>query len=851
MLFLLGYMVLLLAFLEHGPFVGATDGHRLNLNKILAPCVNKKCFVLVQSFDPVDIAEPDVPIILRLVTPKRYRGPLIESSNQYQRKVSFWSPPNIWPNISVPMDFEEQGKNYYAFKCNSSKYLSNAQFFIDHIKSFDYCTNIKLNEFSGASRLWFARIQIDIEMPPSITDARWKDLLYPYALYYEARYYTHLVMGSLNPIASVLITRSQSRSKIFAWILGSNGYDTRKMLPDLPGTILCNFLIVQTNEQMKLKRMYIAGPNNKLHMYSEKAITWNEWAAYNVYAELQLVNKQHGDPNIHIINELGGRAQKNKDGVLIGLRRCSNSYTHSDRSIAWATAGIRDTEKRLSEAYTHMVLLIFRNVTYSPTSNTLCKDGKIISNQAPFTRKPIIGTEILLTLYKDFERPLVSQMVFNNSLGNLRFIVCYNKGTKALPVNEFFSVFEHPVWMWMGITLAFCVLSMKISDCMTGVTATAINTCGHITSLLKVLVEQGNPFLDSLMERTSLKWLTIAVLITGTVLSNGYKNTNVYNMILERNRETYEAFSEIEDGNFSLYFRVGTASYYFNKSMIAAFQLRHHKIPYTEKEALAAISELDWSGGKKHVVRAFDLATTYKFGFRILADTEVTSLIADYKLNKVARKLWNLMPKSSFHPKTLDVLVSPLLQLIRQERHAEEFGDPTMEDAFHDAQYEMIYSVLSECKKQAFLLPEWYAFNLQADLFKNKNAIADVGKDLLSKTIIGTNFVGFVSIPMLKRIPRLIQSGIPDWWRRYLSRTKLSFEELKGDDPKPASIKGNTLVVFLLWTIGTSTGIVLFGLEELPRVTAILVKFVLNQWLKYKVTNTRVCQILVASHQQD
>lgn len=53
-------------------------------------------------------------------------------------------------------------------------------------------------------------------------------------------------------------------------------------------------------------------------------------------------------------------------------------------------------------------------------------------------------------------------------------------------------------------------------------------------SLLKVILEQRNPFTDSFTTYDRAKLQLGMFLLAGIVVSNAYKNSNVYNMILPR-----------------------------------------------------------------------------------------------------------------------------------------------------------------------------------------------------------------------------------------------------------------------------------------------------------------------------
>lgn len=72
---------------------------------------------------------------------------------------------------------------------------------------------------------------------------------------------------------------------------------------------------------------------------------------------------------------------------------------------------------------------------------------------------------------------------------------------------------------------------------------------------LKVLLEQGSPFPNQITRFQHLRLLTGAYILGCIVISNGYKNTNIYTMIILREPLKHESFHELVDANFMIYTR--------------------------------------------------------------------------------------------------------------------------------------------------------------------------------------------------------------------------------------------------------------------------------------------------------
>lgn len=73
---------------------------------------------------------------------------------------------------------------------------------------------------------------------------------------------------------------------------------------------------------------------------------------------------------------------------------------------------------------------------------------------------------------------------------------------------------------------------------------------------LKVLLEQGNPYPESVANTERFRCTIGLLLLTGIILSNIYKNRNVYNMIAPRAPLDYKHFEELTRDNVIIYTRV-------------------------------------------------------------------------------------------------------------------------------------------------------------------------------------------------------------------------------------------------------------------------------------------------------
>lgn len=147
---------------------------------------------------------------------------------------------------------------------------------------------------------------------------------------------------------------------------------------------------------------------------------------------------------------------------------------------------------------------------------------------------------------------LIFPYFFENKLSSLRFVSCGEAKLSLAVFHELISVFDTWILLFTGVSMIAVITPLlSLSEIKTGI-------LDHWLSPLKVLLEQGNPFADGVINRERLRWATGLFLLAGIVLSNAYKNANVYNMITPRKPVPYEYIKQLRENNFAIYTRIAT-----------------------------------------------------------------------------------------------------------------------------------------------------------------------------------------------------------------------------------------------------------------------------------------------------
>lgn len=74
-------------------------------------------------------------------------------------------------------------------------------------------------------------------------------------------------------------------------------------------------------------------------------------------------------------------------------------------------------------------------------------------------------------------------------------------------------------------------------------------------TFLKVILEQGDPFPASVGNVTKFLVIIGLLLLMGIILSNAYKNTNVYNMVVPKRPLVYKDLKDLLKDGFTIYTR--------------------------------------------------------------------------------------------------------------------------------------------------------------------------------------------------------------------------------------------------------------------------------------------------------
>lgn len=438
---------------------------------------------------------------------------------------------------------------------------------------------------------------------------------------------------------------------------------------------------------------------------------------------------------------------------------------------------------RMSNAYAHVWLSILQNFTLvDANGNVLCSSAKSDSNEDKLFAKSHTHTNLQFDTYP---KGLLYFPYFTHDESNqLRFLSCGERGASSIPFKELINVLDTWTWIHILIVIVAIVISLR------SIPEKLRESRSHWLSPLKVLLEQGDPFSDSFVQHDRAKWLTGSFLLVGIVLSNAYKNSNVYNMMQPKDLIPYRFFEELIKDNFTIYTRIG----------------KLEVIP-------DAVTRPVVGDGSYYFRRWKNLYA--------LGRSELSMTLEELKDMKTSASVLHegLLRVSILHPSILILIHSvveswnnktPEETILTQWRFFEQkvakMTAMVMSEELH-----ILEKRLVDCNKVAVILPEYIGRRL-AQLLKAKHKLTSVflGKETLKDAHWLFWFSGFIPRYIVTRIMGTHESGIWLRWEQLFRESRADGDSIA---VKAATMDGNVILIFLVWICGMFTAGVGFGFE--------------------------------------
>lgn len=398
---------------------------------------------------------------------------------------------------------------------------------------------------------------------------------------------------------------------------------------------------------------------------------------------------------------------------------------------------------------------------------------------------------------------LKTQAIFpyfpQESLTGLRFVSCGRKGLSSIPFYELVHVYDHLVWVM--IIASSVILAILINQLV----APKGSFMEAWISTLKILLEQS----DKMVHQKRFRYLISLFILAGVVLSNAYKNTNIYHMVTPRQPIPYEFASELLRDNFSMLTRLDAVG--------GTLSLSPTSDLFRELNLTGASYQVE-EGDENFIVGISEVATVMRKFLNALSPTSSYSLPEIHRLQEaMAKTLMNssgVLASSRMSSAVKEHLSN--FTLLRNWRYyeAQDRIQLMAEQAekIRNIEADVLYAQLQDCKRVALILPEYLCHEYSKRVkLETKRPDVFVGKELYTEIKWMFSINGIWPRQFTSRIKVLYESGHWLKWTKLFS--KVDSTSMKNDEVTSARMDGNIVVVFFVWMCGYLAAICCHFLE--------------------------------------
>ncbi len=469
-----------------------------NLYSSLENLMNNNCLIVVNNFKGIEFfPNIEYPVILRRFEVVFRHLKINNSKEAYSDLI--WIPIGMLSTLDSVFSNSSPIKN-----CSISKYFS-ALNLTD--SNSGHCVGLNPSRFAMAAKPWQCEVQMDLFLPSNILRMR------KFTQIFRQTYHKIHFFPSLRPLVHILIDTKVSVNKydwlsLSIWVTKKNFgnfkqddsyYDISNDI-QIIGHASCKTKYFAAATKCKITKINTIIPcsecrqlfkveSAKLNDLSFSFITFVEKAQRNmaVTTEYLTGNRER--------NELPGQIEyflrNERKAILFPLKNFKRMmFKYSDKL------------KMLAFAYASILGSLLGNVT--PNQYVKLRN----SNYKKFGNLVNLHMTVLIFEFENGGR--FNHFGVQNVFGKLHFISCGSRGLEAYGYFQLISVFKRNVWIFLIVFIV--VLATSIMKLYNGRLRFAY-LLTSLLSIVKVLLEQGNPFPANFDKTQRLRILMSGILL--------------------------------------------------------------------------------------------------------------------------------------------------------------------------------------------------------------------------------------------------------------------------------------------------------------------------------------------------
>lgn len=796
-----------------------------NLNKYMSPFSDGNCLVILDNFQNTNVMIDNNPLIVRQPVPLcRFR----EDAKSDKYKDSIWGPGSLFVDKSFVTSNSE-------IICPASKFL-NGNGILRSNSLPDACLRLNLRKYWKHVKPWNCAVHI---VPyPSIYMSEEFGELWPTPFNVEESRRLYSFSYSLSvPQVHILVEmcpddKCSINSMHWHWIFESlypKGMDASREVQATTVHIedYVNqhrrrdifsqdvFIIMETSAKQATHELASNVTENSrsiVHTYVLQ-FTFGNWQETNTWTDLnQAISKKLITFPAEVIDKASLDKLTLQSSVENTIWSFHENFEESDDNIYHgiyknlqtcdnfkSNAGMLSlegsNEEMFRKEFTKIWLSVMNNYTIILKEKyrdlRICLNNREVLIPSPNGRS-FAKTASALSIGLQ-SVPYMNLYYFTSHFptkdvnNNFRIVSCGTRTISSLRFDELVNIFDQ--WVWLAIAVTIISLSVVLTMWMKYTTGG--NLLNYFLSHSKVLLEQGDPYNEGLFGTTSLRCLIGSYLIAGIVLSNAYKNSNVYNLITPRKPLPFETFSELRTANFTIFSRMGDE--YVRK------RFEHlSSNTFLMKRALAGSAVFLAEASDYQIFARTELAKFYDMG--TFPNQKLSDLVHFVRRNPT---LFNWV-KTIFE----GIAKAPLpgFQYIVNQMAI-----------FRTREMNYFFDLMLKCEKIALVLPSGLCSRVAQKVKHSKHYLpVSIGKD----TYFGMNglitLTGFVPHRIVTRLKAIGESGIWDWLMQVATGKSNSHSLEGGSSPFQAgNMRGNLIILFYVLVGGLGVSTVVFIIQEI------------------------------------
>lgn len=453
----------------------------------------------------------------------------------------------------------------------------------------------------------------------------------------------------------------------------------------------------------------------------------------------------------------------------------------------YRTQATQTSKDKLSLVYAKVILDVLRNYSFAKgasLTNESCMNGKVQLTAGRSRYRTEANLQIL-------SEPTMGNQLsayIENEINTLKFITCRVKGWHALAYGELLNPYRTIVWV-IGITSGISVAYM-----IQMTSRRKMSLYRKLIPIFMAFTEQGDPFSLEAVKRNSAKLVIATYLLMTVVLSNAYKTTNVYNMILPQFPVLYKNVKQLNTDGFTIYVRgVLTNMKFFNYKR------------ESPKPILKYVAPHDIRGGEYDITltREIQLISELLFLSKISGKNEF------YKDTKSYVQMTELLNKTRLHPNIFNWTIEVYNALNKS-------GSEDTRKLMETSEDKKLLQSLKTLETCAVIAPLAKVSKYLSSLKRYNVTTCHIGEDRFGKIGTGFKLVGLIPPYITLRLRIMQESGIWKWWERLVTAIETrdgAILQPERQEVKKATLDGNIIVIFTVVLVGNLLGILTFLLE--------------------------------------